>query len=51
MKVYKIYSTTGHRGVLKKAYKLLISKKQRICERCPYHRGENPGRKRRDRRN
>jgi hypothetical protein len=51
MGLKELYAAADNRGVLNKAYKLLITRKERICNRCPYHRGENAFRKRKDRKN
>ena len=51
MKLKKLYDTTGHRSVLNKAYKLIVSRNEGFCERCPYHRCENAFRKRNDLKN
>lgn len=45
-----LHCTTGNRGVLNKSYKLLVTRSHRICNHCPYHRGENAFRKRKDKR-
>jgi hypothetical protein len=50
MKVKEIYATTDNCSVLKKAYRELISQREGLCGRCPYHGGENAYRKRKDRR-
>jgi hypothetical protein len=51
MQIKKLHDTTSNRQVLKKAYKLLLTKVERICNFCPYHGGENAFRKRKDKRN
>ena len=51
MRMKELYDATDNRSVLNKAYKLLITRKERICDRCPYHRGENAFRKRKDKQN
>ena len=51
MGIKRIYDTADNPGVLKKAYKLLLTKEEKICNFCPYHRGENADRKRKDKRN
>jgi hypothetical protein len=51
MKIKKLYDTTSNRSVHNKAYKLLITRAERICNFCPYHAGENAFRKRKDKKN
>jgi hypothetical protein len=51
MSIKEIYATADNPSVLKKAYKAFITRRERICNRCPYHSGENAYRKRKDRRN
>jgi hypothetical protein len=51
MGLKELYDATDNRGLLNKAYKLLITRKERICNYCPYHRGENAFRKRKDKKN
>jgi hypothetical protein len=51
MKVKWTNDTSCGRGVFNKTYKDLISRTEGLCSRCPYHRGENADRKRKDRRN
>jgi hypothetical protein len=47
MKIRTIYATTDNRRILKKVYKLLLTKQEKICNFCPYHGGENADRKKR----
>jgi len=51
MKVKETNDTTRSRGVFNKTHKELISRNERLCSRCGYHRGENRFRKRKDLRN
>ena len=51
MRTKELHNATDNRSVLKKAYKLLLTKKEKICNFCAYHRGENADRKRKDKRN
>ena len=50
MRAKEIYETTNNRSVLKKAYKLMLARTKAICDRCPFHRGDNSG-KRKGKRN
>ena len=48
MKVSREVKETTNNAVYKKAIKLLRDHQKKIsCGRCPYHKGENGGRRRR----